>query len=488
MAEQQETPLTTPAPLPNPDRWNFAAVLLVSIFLLDWVAPPNVHVPALYVLPTLLFIWARRFKEPFVAAAIATVLTVAGLYLSATTPTITEVLSRLVAIGIIWATAAVVIVYLRRVERWSRQVSAANDALKSSLRQLEELREALDQSAIVAVTDQRGVITYANDKFCEISKYSRDELLGQDHRIINSRYHPKDFIRSMWRTIANGQVWRGELRNRARDGSLYWVDTTIVPFLDERGKPRQYLSIRNDITQRKLAEAKLRDEAALTQLGRLSAVVAHEVRNPLAGLKGSLQVLASRIPGHLPGREIIPPMIARIDALGRTVQDILTYSRPNAPKPQRFDVQHVIADATVSARAAVHGARIESEPGSSVVHADPEMCRAVLLNLLLNACEAGGDGPVVVRHRLADSHVEIVVSDAGPGLPEEIRRQLFEPFVTTKPAGTGLGLPIARRLARLQGGELTLQSNDRGGTDAVVRLPTTATVSPPIPSESVDLA
>ena len=116
------------------------------------------------------------------------------------------------------------------------------------------------------------------------------------------------------------------------------------------------------------------------------------------------------------------------------------------------------------------------------------MCRAVLLNLLLNACEAGGDGPVVVRHRLADSHVEIVVSDAGPGLPEEIRRQLFEPFVTTKPGGTGLGLPIARRLARLQGGELTLQSNDRGGTDAVVRLPTTATVSPPVPGESVDLA
>jgi two-component system sensor kinase FixL len=151
-------------------------------------------------------------------------------------------------------------------------------------------------------------------------------------------------------------------------------------------------------------------------------------------------------------------------------------------------VQSVIADAIVSARASVHGARIECEPGSAVVHADPEMCRAVLLNLLLNACEAGGDEPVVVRHRLGDSYVEIVVSDAGPGLPEEVRRQLFEPFVTTKPGGTGLGLPIARRLARLQGGELTLQSNDRGGTDAVVRLPTTATVSPPVPAASLDLA
>jgi two-component system CheB/CheR fusion protein len=331
------------------------------------------------------------------------------------------------------------------------------------------------------------VITYVNDKFCEISKYSRDELLGHDHRIINSQYHPKEYIRSLWRTIASGRVWRGELRNRAKDGSLYWVDTTIVPFLNDRGKPRQYLSIRSDITQRKQAEAKLRDEAAFAQLGRLSAVVAHEVRNPLAGLKGSLQVLASRLPRDLPGREIVPPMIARIDALERTVRDILMYSRPIAPKPRYFDVHGLVADAAAGARASVKDARIELEPGSSVAHADPEMCRAVLLNLLLNACEAGGDGPVIVRHRVDDAHVEIVVSDAGPGLPPKVRDQLFEPFVTTKSGGTGLGLPIARRLTQAQGGDLNLQTNDRGGTDAVVRLPTTAAVWPPA-GQTLDLA
>ncbi len=486
MVANHEPPAATPAPLPNPDRWNIAAVLLASIFVLDWLAPRDVHVPALYVLPTLLFIWARRFKEPFVAAAIATVLTIAGLYTSSTAVTTGDILSRLVVIGIIWATAAVVVSYLRVVERWSQQVSVGSEALTNSVRRLEELREALDQSAIVAATDQRGVITYVNDKFCEISKYSRDELLGQDHRIINSQYHPKEFIQSLWRTIAGGRVWRGELRNRAKDGSLYWVDTTIVPFLNDRGKPRQYLAIRSDITQRKQAEAKLRDEAAFAQLGRLSAVVAHEVRNPLAGLKGSLQVLASRLPSDLPGREIVPPMIARIDALERTVRDILTYSRPIAPKPRPFEVHGLIADAAAGARASVPKARIEFVQGSSIAHADPEMCRAILLNLLLNACEAGGDGPVIVRHHVDESHVEIVISDAGPGLPAEVRDQLFEPFVTTKSGGTGLGLPIARRLTQAQGGDLKLQPNDRGGTDAVVRLPTSASVSATAP-QTLDL-
>jgi PAS domain S-box-containing protein len=160
----------------------------------------------------------------------------------------------------------------RDITERRRTQEAIKESLVTSQAALKELADqkfALDQHAIVAVTDVQGTITYVNDKFCSISKYSKDELIGQNHRILNSGHHPKEFFQQMYHTIANGKVWHGEIKNRAKDGSIYWVDTTIVPSISAEGKPRQYVAIRADITERKLAEEALREQSKILDLAQV---------------------------------------------------------------------------------------------------------------------------------------------------------------------------------------------------------------------------
>jgi PAS domain S-box-containing protein len=362
--------------------------------------------------------------------------------------------------------------------------SSEDRRLPDSVQQLADVKRALDHAAIVATTDVSGRITYVNDKFVEISGYSRDELLGEDHRIVNSAYHPKEYIRELWRTIASGRVWHGELRNRAKDGHHYWVDTTIVPFVDERGKPYQYIAIRSDITARKQAEEQLTQQAALARVGQMAAVVAHEVRNPLAGIKAAVQILMSRRPtgdGEVP---VMRDIVGRIDALNELINDLMVFARPRAPRLAPVDLATVVAEAMTMVRRDPAAAGIDIEVAGEDVSmsADGDLLRAMILNLLLNAVQAmAGQGRLIVTTSRRGNLVDLEVRDTGPGIPADIRAQIFEPFFTTKARGGGLGLPIARRTAELHGGTLSVSCPEGGGTVVTAQMPIHPAATPDTP-------
>ena len=372
------------------------------------------------------------------------------------------------------------------------------EALERSLRELADIKFALDQSTIVAITDQRGIINYVNDQFCRIAKYSRDELLGQDHRIINSGYHPKDFIRDLWTTIASGKVWKGELKNRASDKTIYWVDTTIVPFLNSDGKPYQYVAIRHDITQLKLAEEHIRQQAAelqraaqLSLIGELAAGLAHEIKNPLAGIQGAVDILIRRREANDPEREALEGVRHQVERIDATVRALLDRARPRGHRPARTSLTEVtrravnLASAQLTGKAAWDSrVRLEFAPPANdiVLSADASQIEDAVLNLIINAIEAiAGDGQVVVTIRRAENADEesaeeavIEVIDDGRGINEEDLARIFNPFFTKTPGGTGLGLPAVRRIARLHGGRIEVTSVPGEGSTFTLHLPLTS--------------
>jgi two-component system, sensor histidine kinase and response regulator len=390
------------------------------------------------------------------------------------------------------------------------QKTAAQEKLQHSLRELEDLKFALDQHAIVARTDARGFITFVNDKFCTVSKYSREELLGQDHRIINSKYHPKEFFTDLWTTIKSGRVWKGEIKNRAKDGSFYWVDTTIVPFRDHFGKPTQFIVIRMDITGLKKIETELRAstdaaEAANRAKSEFLANMSHEIRTPMNGIIGMTE-LALDTKLTTEQREYLGMVKTSAASLLVLINDILDFSKIEAGKldldvgdfPLRQSVGETLK--TLGFRAHEKGLELawRVEPDvPDYLSGDISRMRQILVNLVGNAVKFTERGEVVVeieRDPGSTPEVTIIhfrVRDTGIGIAKEKQAMVFGAFTqadsstTRRYGGTGLGLAITTRLVELMGGKLWLESELGIGSTFHFTIPF-GIAAGPAPSQEID--
>ncbi|PLT35045.1 PAS domain S-box protein [Bacillus sp. V5-8f] len=353
----------------------------------------------------------------------------------------------------------------------------AEESLKNSIKDVRDIHYALEQSSIVAFTDAKGIITQVNNKFCDISGYSHEELIGRNHNILNSGYHPKSFFLELWKTIGNGKVWKGEIKNRAKDGTYYWVDTTIVPFLRENGKPYQYLAIRNDITERKKTEEVLHRQDKLAAVGQLAAGVAHEIRNPLTSMKGYTEFL--QLDESDPSRrEFLDIILEEIERVNNIVEDFMVLAKPKAVHLEIKNiipvVRNVVSLIEFEARKRnIHLHFHAAEKDEILVLCDENRLKQVFLNFLKNGMEAipnGGTIDVAVQWK--DGDVQISITDNGVGIPEDKLKRLGEPFYTTKKTGNGLGLMVSFRIIESHHGRVLVESELNKGTRFNIVLPT----------------
>ncbi|MEK7795799.1 MAG: PAS domain S-box protein, partial [Candidatus Hydrogenedentota bacterium] len=370
------------------------------------------------------------------------------------------------------------------------EARAAEAELRTANETLADFKAALDELAIVATTDRRGKITYVNDKFCAISKYSREELMGQDHRIINSGHHPKAFIRDLWQTITSGRVWHGEIKNRAKDGEFYWVDTTIIPFLDEHGKPFQYIAIRADITERKLAEDRVTDlnlhlrrqagqlELANKELESFSYSVSHDLRAPLRHIQGYGEMLAKAAQGQLSDKaeRYLKIIVDTGGEMGSLIDELLGFSRMGQVemREEKVSLDRLVQETIRGLEMATRGRNIvwKVAPLPPVL-GDPSMIKQVFANLIGNALkyssmrdpaeiEVGRDGSEAER-------VVVFVRDNGVGFDMQYAGKLFGVFQRLHRAeefeGTGIGLANARRIVVRHGGRIWAEAElNKGAT------------------------
>lgn len=368
---------------------------------------------------------------------------------------------------------------------------SVEEQLKRTEKEVDDLRHALDHSSIVAITDAQGKITYVNDKFCEISKYSREELIGNNHRIINSRFHSKEFFIALWKTISSGKVWKGEIKNQAKDGSFYWVFTTIVPFVSPQGQLFQYVAIRTDITEQKLTQERAEQQRLallhaekMASVGEMAAGIGHELGNPLAALSGRIEFLEMKIQAGNFNKEDVLSTIATVktltDRMASIIRGMRALSRDGTNDPfQKVSLGGLVNDILEFTWDGFkkHGIKVHFDiPKDPVmIHCQPTQISQVFVNLINNAKDAVvelNEKWIKVEILDHESYVDVAVTDSGAGIPEGLREKIMAPFFTTKEMGkgSGLGLSVSKTIVEHHRGTLRIDSKS-SHTRFVVRLP-----------------
>ncbi|WP_299267523.1 transporter substrate-binding domain-containing protein [uncultured Psychrosphaera sp.] len=396
-------------------------------------------------------------------------------------------LSTIIAWGLPIATFLIfiILVFFRMNTRLKLEIEArvVNEEKRIAAQQdLAEQKTAMDQHSLVSITDVKGCITYANDKFCAVSGYSREELIGQNHSLLNSKSQPKNYWRDMFQSISKGGFWHDEVCNQAKDGHLYWVDTTIVPLYDNDNNLDGYISIRTDITHQKetiirLAEAKKQADVANESKTNFLANMSHEIRTPMNGVIGMTNLLLDT-PLNAQQRDYAKTVKNSAESLLNVINDILDYSKVEAGmlelEPLEFDLVVLLHQLGSSLAFQAHNKGLELICPANLIPAqsfvgDSGRIRQILNNLVGNAIKFTEQGEVSVHCKvekctLQTSTLLFEVTDTGIGLTKEEQETLFERFsqadgsTTRKYGGTGLGLSISKQLVELMGGEIGIKS------------------------------
>ena len=366
---------------------------------------------------------------------------------------------------------------------------------------LQQLENALDESSIVALTDKYGTITYVNEMFCKISKYSKEDLIGQNHRILKSGHHPPEFYQEMWNVISQGKVWRGEIKNKAKDGTYYWVKTVIVPFFDNKGSISEYVSIRTDITYHKKIEEQLRSSQEMIkhqlyemkeidlQKDAFVSMIAHELRTPLSPIMMHCEILKNPdIIGKLnPDQlEAINAIYRNSNRLEKIVRNLLDVEKLDMNKMKfeqdEFRVERLMIDIFKDFLSEANSKRINlinSTKGSMTIKSDKLKISQIIINLIQNAVDfvPQGTGRIEISAQRKGDDIVFCVQDNGLGIPEEKQKNLFKKFyqidtsIRRKHEGTGLGLAVCKGIVDGIGGRIWVKSKENKGSSFFFSVP-----------------